>query len=240
MDNHYHLLIETLEPNLARAMRALNGDHAKRFNRAHRRVGHLFGRRYKAILVDRESYLLELSRYIHLNPVRAGLVERAGRYRWSSAQAYIGRRRPPAFLTVADVLGHFGHSVHRAQHRYSEFLREGERRAPSSPIDKVIAGTLLGAPEWVQQMRVRVNACLDRKGIGDTHVELPAVRELRARPTVEAVIDRVGMSWTSIGELSRSITRAAEHEQWRCTFRTTSPGTSRTSSVRRLVSAPSP
>ena len=114
MDNHYHLLIETLDANLARAMRALNGDYAKQFNRVHRRVGHLFQGRYKAILVDRDSYLVELSRYIHLNPVRAGIVERAEQYRWSSAQAYVGRRAAPRFLTMADLLGRFGRGERHA------------------------------------------------------------------------------------------------------------------------------
>jgi REP element-mobilizing transposase RayT len=77
MDNHYHLLVETLEANLSQAMRDLDGNYAQYFNRAHRRVGHLFQARYKAILVDRDTYLLELSRYIHLNPVRAGMVSHA-------------------------------------------------------------------------------------------------------------------------------------------------------------------
>jgi putative transposase len=193
MDNHYHLLVETLEANLARAMQALNGNHAQQFNRLHRRVGHLFQGRYKAILVDHDAYLLELSRYIHLNPVRAGIVERAEHYQWSSTQAYVGLRAAPPFLTVADVLGHFGRVAHQAHRRYREFLREAEERPSSeSPLNKVVAGTLLGNPDWVRLMRCRINACLASRGQGfATDGEVPAAVQLRMRPTLDQVIDAV-------------------------------------------------
>jgi putative transposase len=84
MDNHYHLLAETVEPTLSRGMRQLNGVYTQGFNRRHRRVGHLFGGRFKAILVKKEPYLLELCRYVVLNPVRAKLVRAAKDWRWSS------------------------------------------------------------------------------------------------------------------------------------------------------------
>src|SRR5512135_2237813 len=84
MDNHYHLLIETPEGNLSRGMRQLNGIFTQRLNRRHGRVGHLFQGRFKAIVVERESYLLELCRYVVLNPIRAGMVTHLERYPWSS------------------------------------------------------------------------------------------------------------------------------------------------------------
>ena len=84
MDNHYHLLVETIDANLSTGMRQLNGIYTQKFNRQHDRVGHLFQGRYKAIVVEKESYLLELCRYIVLNPVRAKIVNNPGKYRWSS------------------------------------------------------------------------------------------------------------------------------------------------------------
>src|SRR5581483_6583427 len=84
MDNHYHLVLETLDGNLAQRMRQLNGIYTQAYNRRHRRVGHLFQGRYKAILVDKESYLLEVCRYVVLNPVRAKAVDHPGRWKWSS------------------------------------------------------------------------------------------------------------------------------------------------------------
>ena len=87
MDNHYHLMIETPDGNLASGMRQLSGVYTQRFNRRHKRVGHVFQGRYKAILVDRDSYLLELCRYVVLNPVRAKMVRSARQWRWSSFRA---------------------------------------------------------------------------------------------------------------------------------------------------------
>ncbi|MEW6682133.1 MAG: transposase [Nitrospirota bacterium] len=98
MDNHYHLLLETEEANLSLALRHLNGVYTGYFNRAYDRVGHLFQGRFKAIVVDKTSYLLELSRYIHLNPVRIRQPLALARYPWSSYWAYIGRRAAPAWL----------------------------------------------------------------------------------------------------------------------------------------------
>ena len=84
MTNHYHIVLETVEGNLSQGMRQLNGVYTQRFNRRHRRVGHVFQGRYKAILVDKDSYLLELSRYVVLNPVRAAMVNDVGDWEWSS------------------------------------------------------------------------------------------------------------------------------------------------------------
>ncbi|HHT9135604.1 MAG TPA: transposase, partial [Candidatus Avalokitesvara rifleensis] len=99
MGNHYHLLVETREANLSLALRHLNGLYTTYFNHIHRRVGHLFQGRYKAILVEKESYLLELSRYIHLNPVRAQVASQLQSFVWSSYLDYVGRRRAPKWLT---------------------------------------------------------------------------------------------------------------------------------------------
>ena len=100
--------METPEANLSRAMGQLTGAYTQDFNRRHRRSGHLFQGRYKAILVEKESYLLERSRYIHLNPVRGGEVSRAWGCAWSSAAAYVCMAAVPELLTVEDVLAHFG------------------------------------------------------------------------------------------------------------------------------------
>jgi REP element-mobilizing transposase RayT len=100
MGNHHHLLVETREANLGEGMRLLNGDHARAFNRRHRRNGHLFGERFHAELIERESHLLETARYVVLNPVRAGLCRLPWEWPWSSFVATAGGNRPPPFLTV--------------------------------------------------------------------------------------------------------------------------------------------
>ncbi len=107
MDNHFHLLIETPEGNLSIGMRQLNGVYTQTFNKRHRRTGHLFQGRYKAILIQKDSHLLEACRYVVLNPVRARLVEEPGQWRWSSYGATAGREKLPACLTTLSPLDLF-------------------------------------------------------------------------------------------------------------------------------------
>lgn len=104
MENHYHLFLETPRGNLSQIMRHLNGAYTTSFNVRHQRSGHLFQGRYKAIVVEADSYALELSRYIHLNPVRAKLTEKPEDFSWSSYRGYIGREATPPWLTTAHIL----------------------------------------------------------------------------------------------------------------------------------------
>jgi REP element-mobilizing transposase RayT len=210
MDNHYHLLVETLEANLSRAMRELNGTYAQSFNRSHHRVGHLLQGRYKAPLVQRDSYLVELSRYVHLNPVRAGIVMAARDYAWSSARAYVGECAVPAFLTVAEVLGHFGATPRRARRRYAEFLHDARPRPLPSPLDQVVGQTLLGEPNWVEAMQERIRKCIETGRLRVVESEQPAVRRLRPRPTAAQVLGVVAAATATDAEvLGRPRARSA-------------------------------
>lgn len=122
MDNHSHLLIETLDSNLSQGMRLFNGVYTQRVNRRHARAGHLFQGRFKAIPVERNSYLLELCRYIVLNPVRAKMVTDIHNYLWSSYPATAGREPAPAWLTTDWVLSRFGSRRGVAQLGAAAFL----------------------------------------------------------------------------------------------------------------------
>ncbi len=130
MENHYHLLVETLRPNLALGMRQLNGVYTQAFNRRHRRVGHLFQGRYKAIVVEKEAHLLELCRYVVLNPIRARVKKAVGAWRWSSYRATAGLAPVPPCLTVDWVLGQFSPRRPQAQVRYRRFVRNGLGQQP--------------------------------------------------------------------------------------------------------------
>lgn len=125
MTNHYHIVIETPEGNLARGMRQLNGVYTQFINRTHRRVGHVFQGRYKAILVEKDSYLLELSRYVVLNPVRAQMVTEAGDWLWSSYRMMIGKAPAPPWLETDWLLGQFGRDRDQAIRGYRDFVRAG-------------------------------------------------------------------------------------------------------------------
>jgi REP element-mobilizing transposase RayT len=126
MENHYHLLLETPEANLSRAMRQLNGVYSQGFNRRHGRPGHVLEGRFHARVVDREGYLREVCRYVVLNPVRAGLVAHPRQWRWSSYRATAGEAPVPRFLTVDWVLA-LGETAVRgtAERRYREFVEAG-------------------------------------------------------------------------------------------------------------------
>jgi putative transposase len=151
MDNHYHFLLETVDPTLSIGMRYLNGVYTQRYNRRHHRVGHIFQGRFKSILVDRDSYLLELCRYVVLNPVRAGSTKRASLYRWSSYKPTAGLSKPPSFLTVDWILPQFGKNRKQAQQEYRQFILAGMEAA--SPWEELKAQCILGGKEFFEKIR---------------------------------------------------------------------------------------
>jgi putative transposase len=125
MDNHYHLVAETPLPNLSDGMRQLNGIYAQAFNERHGRTGHLFQSRYRSILVEKETYLVELCRYVVLNPVRAGICSTPGDWAWSSYAATAGDSASPPFLTSERILAEFGTTRAQAQRSYRFFIDDG-------------------------------------------------------------------------------------------------------------------
>jgi len=125
MTNHYHLLVETPEPNIASGMERLNGMYARWFNWRHGFAGHLFDRRYHNELVERDAHLVELARYIVLNPVRAKLCAHPSEWRWSSYNAALATVKPPRFLTVEWLLSQFGSTPTAARKHYAEFVAAG-------------------------------------------------------------------------------------------------------------------
>ncbi len=151
MDNHYHLLIETPEPNLSRMMRDLNGHYTIYFNKAHKRYGHLFQGRYKAILVDRDNYLLELSRYIHLNPVRAGILSKPEDYGYSSMPYYTSKKAPPEWLNIKFVLKQFGNTSKEQQDGYKRFVYAGVREL-ENPFKNTYANSILGSEKFIEEI----------------------------------------------------------------------------------------
>lgn len=129
MTNHYHLVIETRMANLARGMQNLNGVYTQRFNRAHERVGHVYQGRYFSVLVQKEKHLLDLIRYVVLNPVRAGMVRTADDWPWSSYRATMGELQPPSWLATDATIAIFGGGAH-GRRGFSQFVRDGVN-APS-------------------------------------------------------------------------------------------------------------
>jgi len=152
MHNHYHLLLETPSPNLSEALRHLNGVYTQAFNRRHRRVGHLFQGRFNAIVVEKETYLLKLCRYVVLNPVRAGVVTDPGGYPWSSYRATAGLTAAPPWLTVDWLLEQFGRTSRVAQAKYREFVAEGGQPA-GPPWEHVVGQVYLGGEAFIRRVQ---------------------------------------------------------------------------------------
>ena len=159
MGNHYHLLVETPDANLAKGMRQLNGSYTQWSNRRHRRAGHLFQGRYKAILVDKDAYLLELCRYIVLNPVRARMVKSANRWPWSSYRAMLGTQDAPSWLSTGALLAQFARSRALARQRYAQFVAEGVNE--KSPWDNLKGQIYLGDDRFVERMQRKLDRQAD-------------------------------------------------------------------------------
>jgi REP element-mobilizing transposase RayT len=151
MTNHYHLLVETPNGNLSRGMRQLNGGYTQYVNRTHGRVGHLFQGRFKGILVEKDSYLLELARYVVLNPVRAAMVGRPGDWPWSSYRATAGETVAPPFLASDLLLRAFADNRADAVARYRRFVAEGI--AAQSPWLQLRNQIYLGSEQFVEHMQ---------------------------------------------------------------------------------------
>lgn len=178
MANHFHLMVATPKGNLSQFMRHFNISYTAAFNRRHRRVGHLYQGRYKAIVVDQDRYLLELSRYVHLNPIRLtpyrgkGVGEQIrylARYRWSSLGGYLEVKSKQPWMHYDMVLGQVG----GRQRKYAEFVREGIEGGYDTPWQSVSGQVLLGEERFVEKIKGKVGSGSKR--------EQPAVREFAAK-----------------------------------------------------------
>ena len=167
MSNHYHLLIETPDSNLSQGMRQLNGVYTQRFNRHHQRVGHVFQGRYKAILVQKDTYLLELARYIVLNPVRARMVRSAKDWPWSSYRAMIGQIIPPDWLHTDWILSAFAARRSTAQQRLRDFVANGKNQP--SPWALLKNQIYLGDDRFVKKLQRKIEQEQDLSEIPSAH-----------------------------------------------------------------------
>jgi REP element-mobilizing transposase RayT len=175
MGNHYHLLIRTPDANLQRIMRHVNGVYTQYYNRTQRRDGALFRGRYKAILVDAQAYWTQLSRYIHRNPLEAGLVNQLARYPWSSYPAYIGLDKRPDWLTCDYVLKAIARR--NAKARYRAYVEAGVDADIASFYAGARQSPILGDDAFKRALRINQGA-----------IDLPELRHARLRPTADQIV----------------------------------------------------
>lgn len=200
MSNHYHLLIETPRANLSRGMRHLNGIYTQSYNRRHKSTGHIFQGRFKAILVEKESHLLEVARYIVLNPVRAKMTKHPKQWAWSSYQATIGEIVAPAFLSTDWLLAQLDRQPKRARATYQRFVDAG---VGLSLWDDLRGGVLLGSEGFAEQMRPLLHGAVRSK-------EIPRMERMLAKPTLEELFQNTGKDKTLRNE--RIHTAVREHD----------------------------
>ncbi|MFH7321513.1 transposase [Desulfurivibrio sp. D14AmB] len=175
MGNHYHLLLETPEPNLSLGMRMLNGVYTQAYNRNHGVTGHVFQGRYKAVLIEKEAHLLELCRYIVLNPVAAGMVTGPEHWPWSSYRGTISEGKAPDFLTTNWILAQFAGTKAKAREAYRSFVGEGKQI--QRPWAKLTGQIFLGSATFVEQAG---------KMLGDAQLadEIPRLQRYAGRPSL--------------------------------------------------------
>ena len=194
MTNHYHLLVETPLGSLSRGMRSLNGRYTQWFNWKHKRSGHLFEGRFRSVLVQKQTHLLELCRYVVLNPVRAGFVRQPGDWRWSSYQATAAGARTD-WLELDWTLAQFGSDRGSARQEYRRFVAMGKGKGEEKSL---LRGPYLGDREF----RRRLQRMIEGKAPTD---QVPARFRRAAEPGLRAIRRAVAAEWEVSEEgLSRS------------------------------------
>jgi putative transposase len=189
LDNHYHLLIHTPQGNISRSMRHLNGVYTQRFNRKHGTDGSIFRGRFKAILIDADSYLLEVTRYIHLNPVRANIVGTPEQYPWSSHNAYLEKPQSLSWLLRDEVLGRFGEKLNQSIKSYREFIQAGIPSDIEEFYTMKRRPIILGAERFKDWVRTKLISS------GEEDYEIPEAKGLHSSISANHVIDIIMKSY---------------------------------------------
>ena len=194
MSNHFHLFVKTPLGNLQEFMRHFNISYTSYYNWKHHRTGHLYQGRYKSFLVDADAYLQEISRYIHLNPIRmrltSGMTLQGKKrylrnYRWSSYGGYISTRDRKPFLRAGEVLAHFGGDTSRGKRRYEGFVMEGLDGKTTNPLERGRGHGIVGAGEFREKIRDQF-----LHSLGGSR-EIPAMRKIAVQVEPERIIREI-------------------------------------------------
>ena len=185
MGNHYHLFLRTNEPNLSRIMQWIQTSYSVYYNHKHNRSGHFFQGRYKSIIVGEESYWISLSMYIHLNPVRAGIVKEPGKYKWSSYHDYVNSKKVHEWLFSEAVLEDFGTNKQESRKEYRKLLMEVSGKEKEI-LEEVRYGLILGSDKFVEWVQKKF---IDR--VGKKDVELPQKKMISDNGIIERVINEI-------------------------------------------------
>ena len=184
MTNHYHLLIETPNANISKIMHYVNASYTNYLNKKRERVGHLFQGRYKAIIIDYDSYLLELSRYLHLNPVRAHMIEKPEAYPYSSYRSYISRTKED-IVSRDFILKVIAGNSKGAQQKYKEFVERMIGEEEEHPLKNVYGGVILGGKSFIKETLNRIREPILHQE------EISQMRELQNAWKTDGIIEAI-------------------------------------------------
>jgi putative transposase len=165
MNNHYHLFIQISKCNLSEGMRDINGIYTQKINKRHKRIGHIFQGRYKSILVDSDSYFTELTRYILLNPIRAGIATQVDTWPWSSYHNMFNNKFPYLKIETHSILENFSLNSHEAHRIFLEFLNDGITKSTSLPLP---TGNILGPKDFITKLNIKTCQVPDPKEVPGT------------------------------------------------------------------------
>lgn len=179
MTNHYHLLIQTPKANLDRCMRHINGIYTQRFNREHHLDGQLFRGRYKSVLIDADNYLLEVVRYIHKNPVRAGIVKNPREYRWSSHRAYLSESDSWKWLSRDFVLGMIDRKKSNQRNTYLDFIKQGESEEIQEFYEKKNLPSILGTDVFIAKIKALFSKAKRHREIPQSRYLEPSIKDIK-------------------------------------------------------------
>jgi len=205
MDNHYHLFIETPLGNLSKIIQHINGAYTNYYNKKRERSGHLFQGRYKSILVEEDEYAKELSRYIHLNPVRAGIVNMPEEYKWSSFRYYISNEKAPEWLKKDFILNSFSSKQKTATKMYKEFVHGLLGQEYKSPLSDLSYSFILGSKEFALEIKDRF------LGEGKRDRDLPVLKETIEMPGLEMIEKAVEAEIQTDKKLARQVELYISH-----------------------------
>jgi len=184
MENHYHLLIETPRGHLSRIGHTINTTYSLYFNKKHGRCGHLFQGRFKAILVQAEEYAREVGPYVHLNPVRAGLVDSPEQYAWSNFREYMGTMPSRPWTSTSLILSAFGSAPSIARPAYFEYVIWRLKQKLPNPLEAAESSGILGSPEFIE--RIGKSFFADQRR--ERNREVPQLRKIRPRPEMADIL----------------------------------------------------
>jgi putative transposase len=199
MSNHFHLFMQTPEGNLSQVMQHIIGAYTTYFNIKRKRAGHLFQGRYKSVLVEADEYSAELTRYIHLNPVKAGITGKADEYQWSSYRAYIGAAPTPEWLKPRFILVSFGKSEPISRKNYRDFVDKLDIEAYESPLKSAVGGSVLGSPAFIEEI---TETYLNERGADK---DIPALRHFSNRQPLEEIITFAKEAMKNNEKLARQV-----------------------------------